>query len=1543
MFYKKIIESILLAIYLSVPAFADSTLPTIDASFISQQSFVRELSEHLVLKGKSFDLATVQELSEQQRLEIFGLLNDAFQREVKPTQVTKIKDVVQKIFEKQGYAHVSVSMQEMIGGAKLLADLGKDFKASGVNLLKNKKLINEIDRAFAERKITAAGAALRNAHAQHEDLLAKITFDPLMNDQVAVDQKVKEEPQSQDVIKLVNHAVPMIGAAKETSEQTISSDLQKSLEEDLKDSVAEDLVPSATGIEVKTADNSITEQQVASAVSSIGNYAKAFLDATDKEGYVLNTANSYVGGKLNSGINDLLEMYEGVNSEISLGLTDLSRVEPSGKLLLPLYNSPKTFVFTQLGLTSSSGDRELFHAGFGVRHYPEAESKVDLGSYMYGLNAVFDFDLTRGHKRMSLGGEFANSYMMLSGNFYTRLSGWRGSHDFERDYVQERPANGWDLKTKFFLSNDLGIGQLSANADVTHWIGKDIAPFGSTTNAEDLEDSPWIFGLGLEWRPVPAISLGVKHSFTTGGQHNNEIALNFSVPLGEYELKNAFNPNAVNMASGMDLKSTRSAFINRDYTMPLQYRATPGKYHIIYVGQTGTDKFRFRVVDGLNRPGAFLPVEVKTAHECVILSNDGHYTSDAMGYFVVEVISSCRTNTTLHITVQATTEDFDISIKNVKFDLSAKPTEIFHDRTSLITLEMGDKSDGTPVEWKLSGNGTLENETNEIVDKKAYVTYHSAASGSTDEVAVITATIYGIEKSVEVTVVTGNADPGNDIVSESDENAIEGNEIIALSFDNLEIGQDVQWTVDGEAQIAEEKTVVNGMLANKRKSLRMAVSRGGVSTLALDANAGENIKGSSTIYLQGDDVENATAKVTAEILDPDTNASSGTKTIDIGVASYVAEVAELPALAEPGDKFTVKISKLKYEANCEGETCTVKWNEVPYTTREAETSQVQSDGTASMTYTVSETAVTDGSTEAIKIEGITANYYRNVTERSEITLDAIPVHDYDPAISVVASEAAPATILSFDTFSDGDIVALDFSTGKHDFPVVWKLEDGTEGYFVDSDGNSIGTEITVNYDDSGVSRVFFKGTRAEGSTNETVKISATGMGKTKYLDSSSAGNIKYHTWSEPVFTLGTESLEYKTTRVITLSSLKPNSKVEFKVASVENGEDADPVTLTETEVTADENGNASTTVNGVTDFAVTSFTVDALVHESTQTVKNFSDLKPNDTRTINMLEHNLEVNVPRALTGYVNGAQYASGNTSEENIDVMTVTLTDGIVNDSTPETVTWTLKEGSTASFSKTEDVKSITSKFLADGTAEVQVYAQKPFNVESEITAATMKQRPSTNANLQKTVAYNIDTLDGTVNLPTLTQGTSYTDDIGAAAVFPYETMLATVDYNTASKFTVSGLLKYSSASASVGGTDLGMLKDEDGDGEITFEVPAMNTDGIVNPNDNGTVTPYEVIVKSVKMSAAGYEEVTKTETLNMRQYPLTQTADKTEIYGDESFVDTISGARPGSEITLSIEGDGELSATSCTADDTGKCEVTVTGKSPYTTSIQISASGL
>lgn len=1395
------------------------------------------------------------------------------------------------------------------------------------------------------------------------DLTGSKKIEPLIDIDAEVAQQGHEKLQ--DLIKIMQGGLPKIAISEERIKKEEEHQLVDDLVDEAEHKIIDDAIAAAeTGktddpygifatnipglkgpaeVNVSTKANDLDgEKQIYSVLSTVGGYAKGLSEAEDKEAYVKNLAYGKVSGIADSELNEFLNSFSGVNAQVSLGLTDFESLRPEGKILLPLYNSPKTFVFLQTGLLHASGDRDLAHIGFGLRKFPDAISMDVLGDYMWGVNAVYDIDATRGHQRLSFGAEYVNQYMSLAANYYHRTTDWKGSWDFESDYVQERPATGWDLKTKWFLPRTQGYGTLALTADVTHWIGKDVAPFGTTTSADSLEDSPWIFSAGLEWHIVPAISLSLKHDFTTGGHHNNSILVNFNIPIGN-DIAHAFDPNWVSMGQGTDLPSSRNMFINRDYTMPLQYRATPGKYHILYVGQVGTDQFRFRIVDGLSRPGAFLPVTVKPAHECVILSNDGHYTSDAMGYFVVDVISSCRTNTTLHITVQATTEDFDISIKNVKFDLSAEPPEIFHDRTSLITLEMGDKSDGTPVEWKLSGKGTLENETNEVVDKKAYVTYHSAASGSADEVAVITATIYGIEKSVEVTVVTGNADPGNDIVAESDENAIEGNEIIALSFDNLEVGQDVQWTVDGEAQIAEENTVVNGMLANKRKTLRIAVSRGGVSTLALDANAGVDIKGSSTIYLQGDDVENATAKVTAEILDPDTNASSGTKTIDIGVASYVAEVAELPALAEPGDKFTVKISKLKYEANCEGETCTVKWNEVPYTTREAETSQVQSDGTASMTYTVSETAVTDGSTEAIKIEGITANYYRNVTERSEITLDAIPVHDYDPAISVVAAEVAPATISSFDTFSDGDIVALDFSTGKHDFPVVWKLEDGTEGYFVDNEGNSIGTEITVNYDDSGVSRVFFKGTRAEGSTNETVKISATGMGKTKYLDSSSAGNIKYHTWSEPVFTLGTESLEYKTTRVITLSSLKPNSKVEFKVASVENGEDADPVTLTETEVTADENGMASTTVNGVTDFAVTSFTVDALVHESTQTVKNFSDLKPNDTRTINMLEHNLEVNVPRALTGYVNGAQYASACTSEENIDVMTVTLTDGIVNDSTPETVTWTLKEGSTASFSKTEDVKSITSKFLSDGTAEVQVYAQKPFNVESEIMASTMKQTPSTNANLQKAVAYNIDTVDGTINLPILTQGTSYTDDNGAAAVFPYETMAATVDYNTASKFTVSGLLKYSSASASVGGTDLGMLKDEDGDGEITFEVPAMNTDGIVNPNDNGTVTPYEVIVKSVKMSAAGYEEVTKTETLNMRQYPLTQTADKTEIYGDESFVDTISGARPGSEITLYIEGDGELSATSCTADDTGKCEVTVTGKSPYTTSIQISASGL
>ena len=61
---------------------------------------------------------------------------------------------------------------------------------------------------------------------------------------------------------------------------------------------------------------------------------------------------------------------------------------------------------------------------------------------MWGLvtrrQRFYDYDFSRGHRRLGLGTEAWTDYLKLSGNYYHPLSDWKESEDFE--FYEERPA-----------------------------------------------------------------------------------------------------------------------------------------------------------------------------------------------------------------------------------------------------------------------------------------------------------------------------------------------------------------------------------------------------------------------------------------------------------------------------------------------------------------------------------------------------------------------------------------------------------------------------------------------------------------------------------------------------------------------------------------------------------------------------------------------------------------------------------------------------------------------------------------------------------------------------------------------------------------------------------------------------------------------------------------------------------------------------------------------------------------------------------------------
>ncbi|MFG5142132.1 inverse autotransporter beta domain-containing protein, partial [Campylobacter lari] len=264
------------------------------------------------------------------------------------------------------------------------------------------------------------------------------------------------------------------------------------------------------------------------------------------------------------------------------------------------------------GIGEFANDRIIGHFGGGIRYYPNATALNNSGNIMLGLNSVYDHDFSRGHKRMSLGAEAMVDTLAFNANVYQRLSNWIDSYDFDKDYVQERPANGWDAKIKYAFPSLINV---SVFAKMGQWYGDKVGVFGANS-VDDLEKNPLIYEGGISYSPFPALTFTLSHSRSAeSSKKNTSINANINIPLDEKAMKLAFEPKLAGISN--TIEGTRTQFIDRDYSMVLEYRATPNKYHISYCGDLGNDKHCILLKNGFDEVVKNTPMRVTPTHSCV--------------------------------------------------------------------------------------------------------------------------------------------------------------------------------------------------------------------------------------------------------------------------------------------------------------------------------------------------------------------------------------------------------------------------------------------------------------------------------------------------------------------------------------------------------------------------------------------------------------------------------------------------------------------------------------------------------------------------------------------------------------------------------------------------------------------------------------------------------------------------------------------------------------------------------------------------------------
>lgn len=274
--------------------------------------------------------------------------------------------------------------------------------------------------------------------------------------------------------------------------------------------------------------------------------------AENEKNYLKQQVKSAFEGEANERANTLLGGLG--TAKVTLGFDDdfsLKRYEAD--VLAPLMDSGDRMLFVQGGgRYDDNTNRTIFNLGVGQRHF--------LDQWMLGYNGFFDYDLTRSHSRLGLGGEAWADFLKLSANAYTPLSGWKDSHDFD-EYL-ERAARGFDLNAKYYLPQ---YPQLGLSAKVEQYFGDEVDLLGS----KKLERNPYAGTLGLEWQPVPLFKVGVDHREAKGGQSNTQFNVGLEWKLGA-SLDDMLDGNKV--AGSRQLQGMRHDLVERNNNIVLEYK-----------------------------------------------------------------------------------------------------------------------------------------------------------------------------------------------------------------------------------------------------------------------------------------------------------------------------------------------------------------------------------------------------------------------------------------------------------------------------------------------------------------------------------------------------------------------------------------------------------------------------------------------------------------------------------------------------------------------------------------------------------------------------------------------------------------------------------------------------------------------------------------------------------------------------------------------------------------------------------------------------------
>ena len=287
-------------------------------------------------------------------------------------------------------------------------------------------------------------------------------------------------------------------------------------------------------------------QKVAGYASQAGNFLASGINSDA----AASTARGMASGAAENEIRQWLERAGTARVQLNTD-KNFSLKNAQLDLLVPLYEQKDRLVFTQ-GSIHRTDDRSQANLGLGYRRFAD--------DWMLGGNAFLDYDLSRDHARLGLGGEYWRDFLKLGVNSYHRLTNWQDSPELA-DY-QARPANGWDIRMQGWLP---ALPQLGGTLTYEQYYGNEVALSGKNSR----QRNPYAVTGGVNYTPFPLLTFSAERRQGKSGENDSRfgVAINYQpgVPWQQQ-----INPGAV--AGLRTLPGSRYDLVERNNNIVLEYR-----------------------------------------------------------------------------------------------------------------------------------------------------------------------------------------------------------------------------------------------------------------------------------------------------------------------------------------------------------------------------------------------------------------------------------------------------------------------------------------------------------------------------------------------------------------------------------------------------------------------------------------------------------------------------------------------------------------------------------------------------------------------------------------------------------------------------------------------------------------------------------------------------------------------------------------------------------------------------------------------------------